>query len=201
CGRRERGASGHGDPRREARAVQESAARLPRGADERRSRAARSAGGTPGQEGARVIGVLGAGQLGRMLALAGIPLGETFAFLHPQESASVRGLGELVVAKYDELAQLAELGKRARVVTYEFESVPAEPVRWLAERAVVHPPPRALEVSQDRLVEKTFFESLGIPTAAFAAVDDEKSLETAVARIGLPAFLKTRRGGYDGKGQ
>jgi 5-(carboxyamino)imidazole ribonucleotide synthase len=148
-----------------------------------------------------VIAVLGAGQLGRMLALAGIPLGESFAFVHPQESASVRGLGQLVVAGYDDRARLGEIAARARVVTYEFESIPAEPVRWLAERAVVHPPPRALEVSQDRLLEKTFFGSLGIPTAEFAQVDDEASLEAAVAKIGLPAYLKTRRGGYDGKGQ
>jgi len=148
-----------------------------------------------------MIGVLGAGQLGRMLALAGHPLGESFTFLHPQESASVARLGDFVVAAYDDRARLEELARRVRVVTYEFESVPAEPVRWLADRVPVYPPPRALEVSQDRLVEKTFFDELGIPTAAFARVDDEKSLALAVARIGLPAFLKMRHGGYDGKGQ
>ena len=148
-----------------------------------------------------MIGVLGAGQLGRMLALAGAPLGEMFAFLHPSDGASVRGLGEMIVAPYDDRARLEELARRARVVTYEFESVPAEPVRWLAERVPVYPPPRALEVSQDRLLEKTFFEELGIPTAKFAAVSDEAQLHAAVAKLGLPAFLKTRRGGYDGKGQ
>jgi 5-(carboxyamino)imidazole ribonucleotide synthase len=149
----------------------------------------------------RIVGVLGAGQLGRMLALAGAPLGESFVFLHPSESASVRGLGETVIAAYDDHARLEELGRRVEVVTYEFESVPAGPVRWLAERIPVYPPPRALEVSQDRFVEKKFFDELGIPTAAFAAVDDEASLRAAVARLGLPGFLKTRRGGYDGKGQ
>jgi 5-(carboxyamino)imidazole ribonucleotide synthase len=148
-----------------------------------------------------VIGVLGAGQLGRMLALAGIPMGESFTFLHPQESACVRGLGEVIVAPYDDRARLEELARRAEVVTYEFESVPAEPVRWLSSRVQVYPPPRALEVGQDRLAEKTFFEELGIPTAKFAKVDDQKSLEDAVHRLGFPAFLKTRRGGYDGKGQ
>jgi 5-(carboxyamino)imidazole ribonucleotide synthase len=121
--------------------------------------------------------------------------------LHPQASASVRGLGEQLVAPYDDPKMLEELVRRARVVTYEFESVPAEPVRWLAERVPVFPPPRALEVSQDRFVEKAFFEQLGLPTAAFAPVDDEASLAAAIAKIGTPAHLKTRRGGYDGKGQ
>jgi 5-(carboxyamino)imidazole ribonucleotide synthase len=148
-----------------------------------------------------VIGVLGAGQLGRMLALAGIPMGEAFTFLHPQESACVRGLGELIVSTYDDRARLEELARRAEVVTYEFESVPAPPVRWLASRVPVYPPPRALEVGQDRFLEKTFFDELGIPTAKFAKVDDQASLEDAVHRLGFPAFLKTRRGGYDGKGQ
>ncbi len=148
-----------------------------------------------------MIGVLGAGQLGRMLALAGIPMGESFTFLHPQESACVRGLGEVIVAPYDDRARLEELARRAEVVTYEFESVPVDPVRWLASRVPVYPPPRALEVGQDRFAEKTFFEELGIPTARFAKVDDQRSLEDAVHRLGFPAFLKTRRGGYDGKGQ
>jgi 5-(carboxyamino)imidazole ribonucleotide synthase len=147
------------------------------------------------------VGILGAGQLGRMLALAGVTLDESFVFLHPQPSASVRGLGEQIVAAYDDRAKLTELAERARVVTYEFESVPAEPVRWLAERVAVYPPVRALEVSQDRFVEKAFFEKLGLPTAPFAAVDDEASLAAAIAKIGVPAHLKTRRGGYDGKGQ
>ncbi len=148
-----------------------------------------------------MIGVLGAGQLGRMLALAGIPMGEAFTFLHPQDSACVRGLGDLVVAAYDDRARLDELARRAQVVTYEFESAPIGPVQWLASRVPVFPPPRALEVGQDRLAEKTFFQELGIPTAKFARVDDARSLEEAVHRLGLPAYLKTRRGGYDGKGQ
>ena len=148
-----------------------------------------------------MIGVLGAGQLGRMLALAGIPMSESFTFLHPQESAGVRGLGRLIVSAYDDPKHLEELARTSEVVTYEFESVPAEPVRWLASRVPVHPPPRALEVSQDRLAEKTFFEELGIPTAGYARVDDQKTLEDAVQRLGFPSFLKTRRGGYDGKGQ
>jgi 5-(carboxyamino)imidazole ribonucleotide synthase len=151
--------------------------------------------------GARSVGVLGAGQLGRMLALAGAPLHESFVFLHPHPSASVRGLGDQLVAPYEDRARLEELVRRARVVTYEFESVPAEPVRWLAERVPTYPPPRALEVSQDRFLEKTFFEELGLPTAPFAAVDDEASLAVALAHTGASAHLKTRRGGYDGKGQ
>ncbi len=148
-----------------------------------------------------MIGVLGAGQLGRMLALAGIPMGESFTFLHPSETVGVRGLGHMIVSAYDDRAHLEELARRAQVVTYEFESVPVEPVKWLASRVPVYPPPRALEVGQDRLVEKTFFAELGIPTAKFAKADDQKTLEEAVHRLGFPLFLKTRRGGYDGKGQ
>ncbi|MGL6097896.1 MAG: 5-(carboxyamino)imidazole ribonucleotide synthase, partial [Fimbriiglobus sp.] len=96
---------------------------------------------------------------------------------------------------------LYELAKHADVVTYEFENVPVETARWLADRVPVFPPPRALEVSQERLAEKTFFRDLGIPTPPFAAVDSREQFDAAVAEIGLPAVLKTRRFGYDGKGQ
>jgi len=147
------------------------------------------------------IGVLGGGQLGRMLALAGYPLGQRFVFLDPGSESCAGHVGDLRVGAYDDEERLAEISRRADVITYEFENVPVASARYLAERAKVYPPPRALEVSQDRLAEKTFFEKAGIPTPAFAAVDSEEDMLRAVAKVGLPAVVKTRRFGYDGKGQ
>ena len=147
------------------------------------------------------IGVLGGGQLGRMLALAGYPLGHGFVFLDAAPEA-LAGLGDHLVAPVDDARALAELAARVDVVTYEFENVPVAAARTLAERVPVFPPPEALEVSQDRLVEKTLFARLGIPTAPFAAVDSSAALARAVRRAsGCPRSLKTRRLGYDGKGQ
>jgi 5-(carboxyamino)imidazole ribonucleotide synthase len=148
------------------------------------------------------IGVLGGGQLGRMLALAGAPLGERFVFLDPTAESPAGHVSELLVGAYDDGPSLARLAARCSVITYEFESVPVTAVRALEELgASVFPPPAALEVAQDRFLEKSFFERLGIPTAAFARVDTRDDLARALARIGLPAVLKTRRFGYDGKGQ
>jgi len=146
------------------------------------------------------IGILGGGQLGRMLALAGYPLGHGFVFLDAAPEA-LTGLGDHLVAPVDDPRALADLAARVDVVTYEFENVPVAAARTLAARVPVFPPPEALEVSQDRLVEKTLFARLGIPTAPFAAVDSPAALARAVAEVGLPALLKTRRLGYDGKGQ
>jgi 5-(carboxyamino)imidazole ribonucleotide synthase len=146
------------------------------------------------------IGVLGGGQLGRMLALAGIPLGHEFVFLEPGGEA-VRGLGELVQASADDTAALARLVSQVDTVTYEFENVPVSAAHFVAARRPVHPPPGALGVAQDRLVEKRFFRELGIPTTDFIPVDARPALDQAVATLGLPAVLKTRRFGYDGKGQ
>ena len=146
------------------------------------------------------IGVLGGGQLGRMLALAGMSHGHEFVFLEPGGEA-VRGLGELVAASADDAAALDRLAAQSDVVTYEFENVPVRSARAVAARRPVFPPPEALEVSQDRVTEKSFFRSLGIPTADTAAVDSRADLDRAVAKLGLPAVLKTRRMGYDGKGQ
>ena len=146
------------------------------------------------------IGVLGGGQLGRMLALAGMPLGHTFVFLEPGGEA-VHGIGELIAASADDHEALARLGGGVDVVTYEFENVPVTAARAVGARVPVHPPTEALAVSQDRVVEKTFFRELGIPTARFVAVETRADLDRAVAAVGLPAVLKTRRLGYDGKGQ
>ena len=147
-----------------------------------------------------LIGVLGAGQLGRMLALAGYPLGVGCIFLDPHAGAPAGQLAEQIVAPYEDASALEQLA-RADVVTYEFESVPEAAARQLAGRVPVRPSPEALSVAQDRLHEKTLCQTLGIPTAAFRGVSDERELEAAVTAIGLPAVLKTRRLGYDGKGQ
>jgi len=146
------------------------------------------------------IGILGGGQLGRMLALAGYPLGHGFVFLDAAPEA-LAGLGDHLVAPVDDPRALADLAARVDVVTYEFENVPVAAAGTLAARVPVFPPREALEVSQDRLVEKTLFARLGIPTAPFAAVDSPAALARAVAEVGLPAVVKTRRLGYDGKGQ
>jgi 5-(carboxyamino)imidazole ribonucleotide synthase len=147
------------------------------------------------------VGVLGAGQLGRMLALAGYPLGMQFRFLDPDRVAPAGSLGEHVVAPYDDEAALDAFADGVDVVTYEFENVPVAAARRLAEHVPVYPPPAALEVTQDRLAEKHYLEAAGFRVARFAAVDTVEDLQRALAAVGLPAVLKTRRMGYDGKGQ
>jgi 5-(carboxyamino)imidazole ribonucleotide synthase len=147
------------------------------------------------------VTVLGGGQLGRMLGLAGIPLGLTFRFLDPSPEAPAAAVGELVVGGLDDVAAARRAAAGASVITYEWEGVPADTARALASDAPVFPSARALEVSQDRLIEKETFQSIGIATAPFRAVDDRASLDDAIDVLGLPAVLKTRRGGYDGKGQ
>jgi 5-(carboxyamino)imidazole ribonucleotide synthase len=147
------------------------------------------------------IGILGGGQLGRMLALAGYPLGMRFRVLDPTPGAPAAGVAEHIVGRYDDLDVLKHFVNGLDVVTYEFENVPVESARFLAERCRVYPPPSALEVAQDRLHEKRFFRDLGIPTSTFMAIDSLADLRQALVRFGLPAVLKTRRLGYDGKGQ
>ncbi len=148
-----------------------------------------------------MIGVLGAGQLGRMMALAGYPLGLRFRFLDSSHEAPVRDLAEFVRADFTDLAALDRFAAGLDVATYEFENVPVEVVEHLARSLPVYPPPAALRASQDRLSEKTFFRSLGIPTAPFADVSARADLDRALDDMGSPAILKTRRMGYDGKGQ
>jgi 5-(carboxyamino)imidazole ribonucleotide synthase len=148
-----------------------------------------------------VVGVLGAGQLGRMLALAGHPLGLRFAFLDESADAPAACLGEMTVAAWDDRQALDAFAGKVDLVTYEFENVPVAATEQLAARVPVFPSPAALSVAQDRLKEKTLFRELGIGTAPFAAVDSRADLEQAIAAIGLPAVLKTRTLGYDGKGQ
>ncbi|MBN9120899.1 MAG: 5-(carboxyamino)imidazole ribonucleotide synthase [Planctomycetes bacterium] len=147
------------------------------------------------------LGILGGGQLGRMIALAGYPLGVSSTVLEPAAGSSAAQVCAHVAGEFDNYQALYELAKGSDVVTYEFENVPVGAARWLAERVPVFPPPRALEVSQERLAEKRFFTSLGIPTPPFAAIETVADFRAAVDEIGLPAVLKTRRFGYDGKGQ
>ncbi len=148
------------------------------------------------------VGILGGGQLGRMIALAGHPLGVTCTVLDPADDCCAARVCRHVRGEFDgDYAALYELVLASDVITYEFENVPVETARWLAERVPVYPPPRALEVSQDRVTEKLFLQSLGVPTPPFAAVETRAEFDAALTDIGLPAVLKTRRFGYDGKGQ
>jgi 5-(carboxyamino)imidazole ribonucleotide synthase len=148
-----------------------------------------------------VIGILGGGQLGRMLALAGYPLGLRFRLLDPAADAPASHVGEHVPSGYEDAHALERFAAGVDLITYEFENVPVAAARQLARHVPVYPPPLALEVAQDRLTEKTFFERLGAGTPRFAAVDSRADLAAALVTIGLPAVLKTRRLGYDGKGQ
>ncbi len=136
-----------------------------------------------------------------MLALEGIPLGHRFTVLEGAPDPPAGVASTVVAAAYDDAEGLAAVAKASDVVTYEFENVPAESAAYLAARLPALPPPGALEVAQDRLAEKRLFRELGIPTAPFHPVDGPEDIEEALAVTGLPAVIKTRRLGYDGKGQ
>lgn len=147
------------------------------------------------------IGIVGGGQLARMLVLAGYPLGLQFRVLDPAVDACAGQVAELIQSHYGDEVHLAALAAWADVVTFDFENVPAAAARILAQQTVVYPPEEALAIAQDRLSEKTLFWELGIPAPTFSTVDSLEELHAAVLRVGLPAVLKTRRLGYDGKGQ
>jgi 5-(carboxyamino)imidazole ribonucleotide synthase len=148
------------------------------------------------------IGIIGGGQLGRMLAMAAARLGYRITVLEPQgDCPAAQVANRQIVAAYDDAHALAELARECAVVTYEFENVPVEAALALAADVPVFPPPRALEVAQDRLTEKTALNDMGILTARFRAVDSEADLDAALAEFGGEGVLKTRRLGYDGKGQ
>jgi 5-(carboxyamino)imidazole ribonucleotide synthase len=147
------------------------------------------------------VGILGGGQLARMLALSGAPLGLRFLVMDTAADACAGQFVPMVVGDYRDEAALAEFASRIDVATFDFENVPAESAQWLSERVPVFPNPRALAVAQDRLTEKTLFRGLGIPVPDFADIRTRADLDDAGARIGLPCILKTRRLGYDGKGQ
>ncbi|GBD48242.1 5-(carboxyamino)imidazole ribonucleotide synthase [Methylopila sp. Yamaguchi] len=148
------------------------------------------------------IGILGGGQLGRMLALAAAPLGlKVHVYAPDPQSPAFDVAAERTIAAYDDETALALFAESVDVVTYEFENVPAETARLVSAHRPLFPDAHALATTQDRLSEKSFLRDLGLPTPAFAAVDDRASLAAAVGAISRPAVLKTRRFGYDGKGQ
>ena len=150
----------------------------------------------------KTLGIIGGGQLGRMLAMAAARLSLRTVILEPQAPCPAGQVAnDQIVADYDDEIALGELAARCDWVTYEFENVPVRAAELLARNVEVCPPPRALEVSQDRLVEKRFLNDCDIPTARFLPVDSQAGLEAALAEFGGRGVLKTRRMGYDGKGQ
>jgi len=149
----------------------------------------------------RTLGVLGGGQLGRMMGLAGIPLGLGFRFLDPGADACAGATGALEQAAFDDAAAARALAGRVDVVTFDFENVPDSTARAVEEHCPLYPPPGALGACQDRLVEKTLMDELGVAVGGYHAVSGRTDLLDGVSRLGYPAMLKTRRFGYDGKGQ
>jgi 5-(carboxyamino)imidazole ribonucleotide synthase len=146
------------------------------------------------------VGIVGAGQLGRMLALAGYPLGVECRVLDRAPDAPGAQVAEAVLGALDDVAALTTLAEQVDVLTLEIENVDVTALERVQGRIEIFPPPRAVAAAQDRLAEKTLFRSLGIPTAAFVAVDAQADL-AAAAKLGWPLVLKTRRMGYDGRGQ
>ncbi|HEU4627794.1 MAG TPA: 5-(carboxyamino)imidazole ribonucleotide synthase [Steroidobacteraceae bacterium] len=147
------------------------------------------------------VGIVGAGQLGRMLALAGYPLGLDFLFLDPAEGAPAGQVAPQLTGAFTDAKLLGKLARETEVLTFDWENISVEALRKLPKDTRICPPVPALAAAQDRVKEKELFERLRIPTTRWAAVDSLADLQRAVARIGLPGVLKTRRLGYDGKGQ
>ncbi|HEX4871077.1 MAG TPA: 5-(carboxyamino)imidazole ribonucleotide synthase [Nevskiaceae bacterium] len=147
------------------------------------------------------IGILGAGQLGRMLALAGKPLGLDCVFLDPAEEACAASLGTHLRAAYEDPVALQALCAQSECITFEFENVPGTVLAQLAAQRPTYPPALALTTGQDRLLEKRLFDQLGIPVPRYLPVASREALGLAARSLGFPCVLKTRRLGYDGKGQ
>jgi len=147
------------------------------------------------------VGILGAGQLGQMLAQAGAGLGMSFRFLAPPGETCVEGLGELMTGDLRDAATLDRFAQSLDAVTYEWENVPVSAIEHLQRRVPVRPGPASLRIGQDRIQEKQFFRACGLQVQAFAPVDAPRDFQVALQAVPLPAMLKTRRMGYDGKGQ
>lgn len=147
------------------------------------------------------IGIIGAGQLGQMLGYAARELGHSCFFLDPSDHPPAAKVGPVIQAPFDDRVALAVLADKCDVLTYEFENVPVEALADIADLKPVYPPLEALRHAQDRLAEKRLFESLNIPLPNYVAIDTPENLQQAIGSIGLPLVLKTRRLGYDGKGQ
>ncbi|WP_206452831.1 5-(carboxyamino)imidazole ribonucleotide synthase [Aurantimonas marina] len=148
------------------------------------------------------IGVVGGGQLARMLAMAAARLGYRTVILDPDPACpAVQLANETLVAAYDDVAALSRLAGSCDVVTYEFENVPVQPLRAAVQGVPLHPSADALEIAQDRVVEKAFLNGIGVATAEWQAIDSAAEMDHALIQLGGEAILKTRRFGYDGKGQ
>ena len=147
------------------------------------------------------VGIIGAGQLGQMLGQAAQSLDIECVFLDPAEDPPARSVGTVIRCAFDDSRGIRELASRVDVLTYEFENVPVSAIESIATEINVFPPLAALHYAQDRLVEKQLFVSLGIPVAEFRKIDSFSDLRGAAEELGLPLVLKTRRLGYDGKGQ
>ena len=150
---------------------------------------------------AKTVGILGGGQLARMMAIAGAPLGLRFRVVDTVADACASQVAPLTCADYNDFDAITQFSDGIDVVTFDFENVPADTAMFLASRVPVFPNPQALAVAQDRLEEKQLFQRLGMTTPEFATVDSREDLEAGVLKVGFPAILKTRRLGYDGKGQ
>jgi len=146
------------------------------------------------------VGIIGAGQLGRMLALAGYPLGVQTRFLDPDESSSGGQVGPVLVGAFDDPERIRALAEQVDVISFDIENVPVEALAEAAEVAPIRPSPQALGVAQDRVSEKRLFESIGIPTAPYVEIAHAADLDRCES-IGWPVVLKARRLGYDGRGQ
>jgi 5-(carboxyamino)imidazole ribonucleotide synthase len=136
-----------------------------------------------------------------MLAIAAFPLGERCVFVDPSPEAGGGHTSELLVGDYADRAVLDDLLGKVDVITYEFENVSSDAARYLAVKTPVYPPPEALDAAQDRLTEKQLLERMGYDVPRYAAADTQEGLHAAIESVGLPVIVKTRRGGYDGKGQ
>ncbi len=147
------------------------------------------------------VGIIGGGQLAQMLGLAGIPLGLTFRVLDPSADPPARSIGTFIHGAYDDTDALVELARGCDVITFDFENVPSSSVKFVQQHCPVFPAADILAIAQDRFDEKTTFEQRGIPTPAFIRVDSIDDLQIGLQELHFPAVLKTRRQGYDGKGQ
>lgn len=149
----------------------------------------------------KIIGIIGAGQLGRMLALGGYPLGLKFVFLDKSADAPGAQVGEIILGEFTDAEKIAELAAQVDVMTYDVENVPVAALGDVPKQKIFFPPVAALAAGQDRLSEKQLFQKLRIPTPQYHTVDSMSDLEQAIQVIDYPAVLKTRRLGYDGRGQ
>ncbi len=147
------------------------------------------------------IGILGGGQLARMLALSGYPLGFEFVFFDPTPDACAGQVGELITAEYHNEVALEEFCQKVDIVTLDFENVPVQTLRFVQKKKPVFPSPEVLEIAQDRLHEKQFCHTCGVPTTDFEVINSLSELKFAAKKFDYDAILKTRRMGYDGKGQ